>query len=79
MQQLPPFWPTKLGVVAFVCTELKVWPVSNFVQQLLTTSNNMQQGVQTDAVCNIQQRCVRLQGALSRAFNHILSVWNLRL
>ena len=26
----------------------KVWPVSNFAQQLLTTRNNMQHGVQTD-------------------------------
>ena len=29
-----------------------------------TTRNNMQQGVQTDATCNIQQCCVRLHGAL---------------
>ena len=29
-----------------------------------TTSNNMQQGVQTDATCNIQQCCVRLHAAL---------------
>ena len=33
----------------------KVWPVSNFAQQHATTSNNMQQVVQTDATCNIQQ------------------------
>ena len=39
-----------LGVVGW-----KVWPVSNSVQQLPTTSNNMQQGVQTDATCHIQQ------------------------
>ena len=39
-----------LGVVAW-----KVWPVSNFLQQHATTSKNMQQGVQTDATCNIQQ------------------------
>ena len=39
-----------LGVVGW-----KVWPVSNFAQQHATTSNNMQQGVQTDATCNIQQ------------------------
>ena len=31
------------------------WPVSNFAQQLPTTRNNMQHGVQTDATCNIQQ------------------------
>ena len=39
-----------LGVVGW-----KVWPVSNFAQQHATTSNNMQQGVQTDVTCNIQQ------------------------
>ena len=39
-----------LGVVGW-----KVWLVSNFAQQNATTSNNMQQGVQTDATCNIQQ------------------------
>ena len=39
-------WPTMLGVVASVFTQLKVWPVSNFAQQLPTTRNNMQQGVQ---------------------------------
>ena len=33
----------------------KVWLVSNFAQQHAKTSNNMQQGVQTDATCNIQQ------------------------
>ena len=47
-----------LGVVGW-----KVWPVLNFAQQHGTTSNNMQQGVQTDATCNIQQYCVRLHGA----------------
>ena len=41
-----------------------VWPDSNFPQQHATTSNNMQQGVQTDATCNIQQCYVRLHGAL---------------
>ena len=33
----------------------------NNTQQHL--SNNMQQGVQTDATCNIQQGCVRFHGA----------------
>ena len=32
---------------------LEVWPVSNFAHQLPTTSNNMQQGKQTDTTCNI--------------------------
>ena len=43
------------GVVTSACTYLKVWPVSNFAQQHATKSNNMQQGAQTDATCNIQQ------------------------
>ena len=38
-----------LGVVGW-----KVWLVSNFAQQHARTSNNMQQGVQTNATCNIQ-------------------------
>ena len=39
-----------LGVVGW-----EVWLVSNFVQQHATTSNNIQQCVQTNATCNIQQ------------------------
>ena len=50
-----------LGVVG-----LKVWPVSNFEQQHATTSNNVQQRVQTGVTCNVQQCCVRLHGALER-------------
>ena len=34
-------WPTILGVVASVCTQLKVSPVSNFAQQLPTTCNRV--------------------------------------
>ena len=40
-----------------------VWPVSKFAQQLPTTRNNMQKGVQTDPKSNIQC-CVCLHGAL---------------
>ena len=47
--------PTMLGLVPFVWTWLKVWPASHFSQQLPTTLINMQQGVQTDVTCNIQQ------------------------
>ena len=39
-----------LGVVGW-----KVWPVSNFAQQHTITSKNLQQGVQTDKTCDIQQ------------------------
>ena len=42
--------PTTLGVVASVLAVVR-----KRVQQLPTTRNNMQQGVQTDATCSIQQ------------------------
>ena len=48
-------WELLANNVVSVCTGLKVWLVSNFAQQHATTSNNIQQGVQTDATCNIQQ------------------------
>ena len=38
-------------------TGLKLWAT------IPTTRNNMKQGVQTDATCNIQQCCFRLHGA----------------
>ena len=34
--------------------------MSDRFQTFVTTLKNTQQGVQTDATCNIQQRCVRL-------------------
>ena len=54
---------TMLGVVASVYTLLKLLPVSNIGHQIPITCNNMQQGMQTDPTCNIQQWCVRLHGA----------------
>ena len=48
-------WELFANNVASVCTGPKVCPVSNFAQQHATISNNMQQGVQTDATCSIQQ------------------------
>ena len=47
------------------CWELLAEKFDRFqtAQQHATTSNNMQQGVQTDTTCNIQQCCVRLQAA----------------
>ena len=56
--------PTMLGVVASVCTSLKVFSVSNTGQQFPTTRNNMQQGMQTDPTCNIQ----RCRGLFARGF-----------
>ena len=38
----------------------------NFEQQHETTSNSIQQRVQTDVTCNVQQCCVCLHGALER-------------
>ena len=52
-----------LGIVGW-----KVWLVSNFVQQHATTSNNLQQCVQTDATCNFQQ-CWELLAS------NVASVW----
>ena len=52
--------------VASVCTGLKVWPLSNFAQQLPTTCNRVWQ---TDATCNIQHYiasvCAGLQTRIS--------------
>ena len=69
-------WELLANNVPSVCTGLKVWPVSNFAQQLPTTRNNMQQGVQTDATCNIQQCWELLANNVAsvctglRAFSH---------
>ena len=54
-----------------ICTGLKVWLVSNCVQQHATTSNNMQRGMQTDATCTIQQCCLCLHYFLRNNFNVI--------
>ena len=68
-------WPTMLGVVASMLAA-----VCKRMQQLPTTCNDMQQDVQTDATCNIQQGCVRLHGALHEGtcitnFSHLRSTW----
>ena len=52
--------PTLLRYTSAITEQKKCWELlaeklSNFAQQHATTSNNMQQGVQTDATCNIQQ------------------------
>ena len=68
--------PTLLRYASAITEQKKCWellaekfkPVSNFAQQYATTSNNMQQGVQTDATCNIQQ-CWDLVA------NNVASVW----
>ena len=47
-----------IEMLALVGSE--VWPVSNFIQQLPTSRNNTQHGVQTLATCWAQQCCVLL-------------------
>ena len=58
--------PTLLGYASAITEQKKCWELlaekfdrfqtlRNNTQQHATTSNNMQQGVQTDATCNIQQ------------------------
>ena len=47
-----------IEMLALVGSE--VWPVSNFIQQLPTSRNNTQHGVQTVATCWAQQCCVLL-------------------
>ena len=68
-QQLPTLLPKGFTLPCHTCANnvgsccVRLHAASNFAQQHATTSNNMQQGVQTDATCNIQQCCVRLHGA----------------
>ena len=45
---------------SFACCCVLVAVVFNRMQQLPTTRNKMQHGVQTDATCSLQQCCVRL-------------------
>ena len=46
------------------CVRLSVVKSLSGFKLCATKSNNMQQGVQTNATCNIQQYCVLLHGAL---------------
>ena len=60
-QQLPTLLPKGFTLPCHTCANnvgsccVRLHAASNFAQQHATTSNNMQQGVQTDATCNIQQ------------------------
>ena len=51
-----------IEMLALVDSEAR--PVSNFIQQLPTSRNNTQHGVQTLATCWAQQCCERLHGPL---------------
>ena len=57
--------PTLLRYALEITEQKKCWQflAQMFAQQFPTTCNIMQQGVQTDATCNIQQCCVHLHGA----------------
>ena len=78
---------TMLCVVAF-CWKLldEVWPVSNFIQQLPTSRNNTQHGVQMLATCcvllanNVASVCTGLNNCTSTFwdfyFNRIANLWN---
>ena len=57
-QQFPPLLRQKCCVL--------LPPGWSGVKTDTTTPNNMQQGLQTDETCNIQQRSVRLQGVLKQ-------------
>ena len=59
------------NIVGSCCVRLHVAKSFTGFKYYATTPNNMQQGVQTDATCNIQQCCVRLYKAfgLGNPFN----------
>ena len=57
--------PTLLRYASAITEQKKCWELlAEKFDRFQTLRNNMQQGVQTDATCNIQQCCVRLHGAL---------------
>ena len=57
--------PTLLRYSLAIKEQKKYWELlAEKFDWFQTLCNNMQQGVQTDATCNIQQCCVRLHGAL---------------
>ena len=54
--------PTLLPYASAITEQKKCWELlAEKFDRFQTLRNNMQQGVQTDATCNIQQCCVRLQ------------------
>ena len=56
--------PTLLRYASAITEQKKCWELlAEKFDRFQTLRNNMQQGVQTDATCNIQQCCVRLHGA----------------
>ena len=66
--------PTLLRYASVIREKKKCWELlAEKFDRFQTLCNNMQQGVQTDATCNIQQCCVRLHGALSRRNDHFIA------
>ena len=56
--------PTLLRYASAITEQKKCWELlAEKFDRFQTLRNNMQQGVQTDTTCNIQQCCVRLQAA----------------
>ena len=56
---------TLLRYASAITEQKKCWELlAEKFDRFQTLRNNMQQGVQTDATCNIQQCCVHLHGAL---------------
>ena len=56
--------PTLLRHASAITEQKKCWELlAEKFDRFQTLRNNMQQGVQTDTTCNIQQCCVRLQAA----------------
>ena len=69
--------PTLLRYASAIKEQKKCWELlAKKFDRFQTLHNNMQQGVQTEATSNIQQRYVRLHGALNNfqwAFGSIRS------
>ena len=56
--------PTLLRYASAITEQKQCWELlAEKFDRFQTLRNNIQQGVQTDATCNIQQCCVRLHGA----------------
>ena len=66
--------PTLLCYASAIMEQKKCWELlAEKLDQFQILPNNMQQGVQMDATCNIQQCCVRLHRALR--IHSLSSLW----
>ena len=80
--------PTLLRYASVITEQKKCWELlDEKFDRFQTLRNNMQQGVETDATCNIQQCCVRLHAALYPSASvpsnwlalRVLSNWSARI